>query len=208
MKVFIGPFRHWIGPYQVADYIFFWHESWPSDELEQRWDYRLKNKFIDLMVDSWFNDFLMWVDSKKKRKIDIRIDKYDTWGMDHTLALLIVPMLKQLNATKHGAPYVDDEDVPEELRSTAAPILTQEDLDNGGTDANHFKRWDWVMSEMQWAFEQVVDEDADEKFYIEKAEPTGMFDKFDIDQEGMNAWRERKKNGFRLFGKYYEALWD
>jgi hypothetical protein len=30
-------------------------------------------------------------------------------------------MLKQLNATKQGAPLVEDEDVPEHLRSTAAP---------------------------------------------------------------------------------------
>lgn len=208
MKVSIGPFRNWIGPYQVADYIFFWHVSWPSDELETRWDYRLKNKFVDLMVDSWFNNFLTWVDSKKKRRIDIRIDKYDTWGMDHTLALIVVPMLKQLNATKHGAPYIDDEDVPQELRSVSAPPLTEKELENGGTDANHFKRWDWVMSEMQWAFEQVIDEDADEKFFIKKEKPDGVFNIYDIDEEGLKAWRDRKKNGFRLFGKYYESLWD
>jgi acetylornithine/succinyldiaminopimelate/putrescine aminotransferase len=30
-------------------------------------------------------------------------------------------MLKQLQETKHGAPLVDDEDVPEHLRSTTAP---------------------------------------------------------------------------------------
>jgi hypothetical protein len=29
-----------------------------------------------------------------ERKIDVRIDKYDTWNMDSTLAYIILPMLK------------------------------------------------------------------------------------------------------------------
>jgi hypothetical protein len=95
-------------------------------------------------------------------------------------------MLKQLNKVKHGAPIVDDEDVPEELRSTSAP--PKEDI--WDTDANHFKRWDWVMNEMIWAFEyKLKDTDLD-----------------DIDIWEANA--VRAKNGFGLFGKYYEALWD
>ena len=36
-----------------------------------------------------------------------------------------------------------------------------------------------------------------------------MTDMFEVDdQEGMKAEQERISNGFRLFGKYYEALWD
>lgn len=38
------------------------------------------------------------------RRIDIQIDKYDTWNMYHTLALIIYPMLIQLKETKHGVP--------------------------------------------------------------------------------------------------------
>jgi len=48
-------------------------------------------------------------DDDTKRVETILLDPYDTWNMDHTLALIIVPMLKQLKATKHGAPCVDDE---------------------------------------------------------------------------------------------------
>jgi hypothetical protein len=29
-----------------------------------------------------------------------------------------------------------------------------------------------------------------------------------FDKEGYNKYRERINNGFRLFGKYYESLWD
>ena len=106
--------------------------------------------------------------------------------MDTTLAHIILPMLKQLNKVKHGAPDIDDEDVPEELKSTSAP--PKEDI--WDTDANHFKRWDWVMNEMIWSFEyKLKDTDLDE---------------YDL----WSANGVRAKNGFRLFGKYYEALWD
>ena len=39
-----------------------------------------------------------------RRKIKIQIDKWDTYSMDHTLAMIIYPMLLQLKATKHGVP--------------------------------------------------------------------------------------------------------
>ena len=116
----------------------------------------------------------------------VKIDKFDVWNMDTTLAHIILPMLKQLNKVKHGAPIVYDEDVPEELKSTSAPPKK----DIWDTDANHFKRWDWVMNEMIWAFEY-------------KLKDTNLDD---IDIWEANA--VRAKNGFRLFGKYYEALWD
>ena len=39
-----------------------------------------------------------WEDPKTgERKVSIRIDRWDTYDMDQTLAMLIVPMLKQLN---------------------------------------------------------------------------------------------------------------
>ena len=59
------------------------------------------------------------------------------------------------------APLVDDEDVPEELRSTAAPAK-ENDWD---VDENHFKRWDWVLDEMIWAFEQALNYDDDAHFF-------------------------------------------
>lgn len=142
------------------------------------------------------------------RQIEIRIDKFDTWSMDHTLALIIVPMLKQLNATKHGAPLVDDEDVPEHLRSTSAPPKENEwDIDD-----NHFKRWDWVMDEMTWAMEQIVKDD-DGQFYdtsgINKdADINTQIRQMKIDREGLDAYHERIRNGCRLFGKYFQNLWD
>jgi hypothetical protein len=143
----------------------------------------------------------------EERVVNIHIDKYDTWSMDHTLSMIIVPMLKQLHATKHGAPCTDDDDVPEELRSTNAT----KDVE-WHTDSNHFKRWDWIMSEMIWTFEQLAsDGECYDQFYkIEKnTDPnSSLLDKVEIDHDGLDAMQARITNGTRLFGKYYQNLWD
>lgn len=119
----------------------------------------------------------------------ITIHSWDTWSMDHTLSYIIVPMLIQLKDTKHGAPNVDNDDVPEELRMPDGWKETRYNID-GETDEQFFNRWDWVLDEMIWAF-------------------TYKRDNFDsmLDKD-RDAVQERMSNGFRLFGKYYESLWD
>jgi hypothetical protein len=147
--------------------------------------------------------------------------------MDHTLAMIVLPMLKQLQATKHGAPNVDDEDVPEELKSTSAPAKENE----YETDENHFKRWDWVLNEMIFAFNCKLDDSWEKEFrsgeheliwtpvdkdgnVVPKGEHKhfkmshGPNDTYKCDYEGMKVVETRIQNGFRLFGKYYQALWD
>jgi hypothetical protein len=139
----------------------------------------------------------------------VKIDKHDTWSMDYTLALIIHPMLIQLKETKHGAPYTDDVDVPDELKSTNAEPKENE----WDTDSLFFKRWDYILDEMIWAFAQELDED-DEKSFFDYSEANGKspWDEGYIgpklDTEGLRKHQERKANGFRLFGRYYQNLWD
>jgi hypothetical protein len=64
---------------------------------------------------------------------------------------------------------------------------------------------------MIWAFEQKCKDDWDAQFYGPYTEPTGddIMGKFEwIDRDGLNKHQKRMSNGFRLFGKYYENLWD
>jgi hypothetical protein len=150
-----------------------------------------------------------YTDDNTPRQIEITIDPYDTWGMDHTLALLIVPMLKQLKATKHGAPLVDDEYVPEHLQSTAAPPKENE----WDVDDNHFKRWDYVLDEMIWAMEQIVESDSDAKFYDhsevdEEADIMEQVAKVKCDFAALDAHHKRITNGTKLFGIFFQSLWD
>ena len=122
-----------------------------------------------------------YTDDGNEQEISIQIDPYDTWSMDYTLSRIIVPMLEQLKATKHGAPPTDDEDVPEELRNNG-------EVTEDGVDENWFKRWDYILDEMIWAFKLIRDDSI-----------TSILD------EAIN---NRISNGTRLFGKYYRNLWD
>lgn len=177
MYVKIGPYRNWLGPYQFAGLLQYVGVS---------------EEFCDWLGEKLPLTPFEWFDKYKPRKIKIKIHKYDTWSMDHTLGLIIHPMLVQLQATKHGAPRVDDVDVPEELRSTSAP--PKENV--WDTDDNYFKRWDWAIGEMIWAFEQTLDDDIDMDMYRQ------------LSKEDYQKYQERIANGFCLFGKYYQGLWD
>jgi len=245
MRVKIGPYKEWFGPYQLAEKIMFWvpkekdeygipctadrvrnFGEWlahgsvrPEPEIGDITDWN------DDRPETWIYKLLLWIDKKKKRKIHVHIDRWDTWSMDSTLGYIIRPMLRQLKETTHGSPLVDDEDVPEHLRSTTAPELTQEEKDNGHVDGNHHKRWQWVLEEIIFAFDSLdggSNEDWEEQF------TTGKYDyRFErIDENGTSRmvqgpnhtaetdwdarkeYAERIQNGFRLFGKYYQNLWD
>ena len=169
--------------------------DWPESEQQTRFQRSLE--LFEDAVQSVYNVFnWIWFD-RRTQKISVRIDRQDTWSMDHTLAPIILPMLKQLKETKHGAPAVEFKDVPEELMPPDAEAVKKLYMENGETDENFFKRWDYVLDEMIWAFEQKCRDDWMEDYYYNK-----------WDQEGMKAHQERMSNGFRLFGKYYESLWD
>jgi hypothetical protein len=94
-------------------------------------------------------------------------------------------MLYQLAKTKDGSPDVDLEDVPFELQGDHE-------------DAIH-ERWDWVMAEMIYAFEEKTN-DWEERFFCSERE-------YESYRAEMDQIRGRISNGFRLFGKYYEGLW-
>ncbi len=202
MKVYLSKYRyHWISPYTVLEKVFFWREIDYDEPIIDKWSDRLSP------ICQGIQKVLDFIHPKINY---VKIDRWDTWSMDYTLSHIIVPMLKQLKETKHGSPFVDDEDVPEELKSTSAPPK-ENDYD---TDENHFKRWDWALNEMIWAFEQNLDDKSEEKFFdhAEWDEKEKDFNKnlhkIKIDQVGLKAHQDRKANGFRLFGKYYQGLWD
>ena len=242
MKVYISGYRdHWISPYTMLDYAFFWTD-WSKCARDKTvirsLEEERKHKYIERpeWTERWSDRLtpvsraIQWVWDRVHPAIKyVKIDRYDTWSMDHTLADIVLPMLKQLKEKQHGAGFVDDSDVPEGigLRSTeAAPKENEYD-----TDSNHFARWNWVMDEMIFAFECKVDDswqdafregehdilwvpvDADgnevpkgEHKYTEMRH--GPNDTYKCDYDGMKKVEERIQNGFRLFGRYYQNLWD
>tara|TARA_R110000823_G_scaffold108946_1_gene228379 strand:- start:168 stop:584 length:417 start_codon:yes stop_codon:yes gene_type:complete len=131
--------------------------KWDPDSVT-RFDHLVEG--VEDSIQSMYN-ILNWVwFDRRTQKVNVSIDKYDTWSMDHTLAHIVLPMLVQLKATNHGYPA----------------NLTE-------------KKWDSIMSEMIWAFGQKCADD------------------WELNDDHA-ARQERMTNGFKLFGEYYENLWD
>lgn len=119
MKVYISNYHdHWLSPYTIIEKVVFWRK-------------------VDIWTEPWVDNVLKVlapICEGIKKVLDVihprveyvKIDRWDTWGMDSTLALIILPMLKQLKATQHGHPI--------EL-----------------TD----KQWHKIMDKMIWSFECV-----------------------------------------------------
>jgi len=156
-----------------------------------------------------------WFD-RRTQKINVHIDRWDTWSMDHTLAPIILPMLVQLKENNQGAPNVTPSDVPKELRASKKQRVKYGK--KGDVDPNHFKRWDWIMDEMIWAFEQKCRDNWEGDYYeYKEIDPTEAEEDTETlfglklvweDREGQLAHQTRMTNGFRLFGVYLENLWD
>ena len=216
MKVYISKYRyHWLSPYTILEKVFFWREIEYDEPIIER---------LSKVLTPFSQAALKFLDFVHPRITYVKIDRWDTWNMDATLSMIVLPMLKQLQASKHGAPFVDDEDVPEEIRSTSAPAKENE----WDTDGNHFKRWDWVLNELIWTFEQLhPDSEWESKYYSgdsdlksvpckwdDNGKPTlysleeGPNHTFKVDHVGQAAHEERIKRGLVMFGKYYRGLWD
>ena len=165
MRVYINRYRdQWLSPYTILEKIFFWREIDYDEPIIEKWSDRLTP----------LCEMLQKVRGKINPKIDyVKIDKWDTWSMDSTLAPIILPMLKQLRESKHGSPIVELEDVPEHLRTTGTQEYEEqsvfhfykEDKSYDDDYPNIHARWDWVLGEMIFAFEHIQDETWKEKFF-------------------------------------------
>ena len=239
MFVYKSNYRnHWFSPLTWVDYAFFWTD-WSKCHRDKSLESALDEDRVWIDRPEWAERLadrlvpvaqgIQWILDRVHPQIDIvKIHKFDTWSMDSTLAPIVLPMLRQLKETKHGAPYVDPKDVPEHLRPKRQ---TKKERESGHTDSTHFERWDYVLDEMIFAFEMKNRDDWQEEFRSGEMDivwtpvdkdgnevPRGQHKwvrmdhgpnhTYEIDQEGMRAVQARITNGFRLFGKYFENLWD
>ena len=224
MKIYLSNYRdHWLSPYTILEKVFFWREIDYDEPIIKK----LSDALNPFCV-AWHK----FLDFVHPRINYVKIDFYDTWSMDSTLAPIILPMLKQLRDTKHGSPQVDPDDLPEYMRTTDTgdwdsqrvfDFYSAEQPD--GYDVH--KKWDWVLNEMIFAFEHLVDDDWENEFssgefdtihvpceWDENGKPTlyttehGPNHTYKCDYDGLFKVHERMSNGFRLFGKYFRHLWD
>jgi hypothetical protein len=211
MKIYFNkPKDNWISPYTIIEKAFFWRKIDYDEPIVEFWN-GILSPFCSVLFDirQFFNRDIRYV----------KIDTWDAWSLEHTLSPIILPILKELKRIKHGAPFIEDADVPPKLRANRdarykgrylAPDLHKI---NDNVDKKFFKRFDYILDEMIWTFEQLSMDDHEGQFYNftksnKEKDLNKSIRKIKVDRVGLRKHNERIDNGLRLFGKYYRGLWD
>lgn len=203
-----------------------------NDRLDA-WSDVYANSWIGGLHEKTAQAYMDWY---AKHRYKVKLKPYDTWDANSTLAHIIHPMLVQLKEQKHGAPYVDFEDRPKHLvpEGEQDPYGTdefhfeawdwvmdemifafksktedwEEQFHTGESDYIHIpldENNEPLSSGIRFGEKEDPAIKEKVKWYEMKEGPnsTHVWDK-----EGHIAYQERISRGFRLFGKYYEGLWE
>lgn len=150
-------------------------------------------------------------DHTKERTIRVRIDKYDSWSLDHTLALIIAPALRAFKEDKSlgtpGSFFPADYDW----------ALGTDDAEDKRVSEEAHARWIETIDKMIFAFDAVANGDWEAQFFTHPESDEGAYEdsesfnahlaKIKIDREGLEAYEKRIQEGLELFGKYFRNLW-
>ena len=154
------------------------------------------------------------------RRIDIKIENFDTWNLDHTLAMIIYPALVQLKEVKHG--------VPSEFAAVGGEGYDGQSSFDFYTETvdECFKigvsRWNATLDKMIWSFQQLCLDNYDDKYHhgeikiawkdVPGSNLSEMVDtnpnEHWYDHVGEMLHQARIQEGLDLFGKHYRSLWD
>lgn len=210
MKIYFNGYKHnWISPYTILEKFFFWRKGYDAYRKDPpKWLTSVCRGWVKIA--DFFNPEIRYV----------KIDRYDVWDMNSTLATIILPMLIEFKRQLKGAPFVEDEDVPYGLRSfNCKPKENEWD-----TDEFHFMRWEWIIDELIWTFTALhPDTDYEDNYHaghidllwlpvpdrddvVEMVSGPKGNHRYDI--EGHKEHEKRIQNGLRLFAKYYRGLWS
>ena len=80
--------------------------------------------------------------------VEVSVKSYDVHSADHTLALVIYPVLIKFKEVKESYPT----DIESKLREFLGGYEFPEGLDDDEV------LWDWVLDEIIWAFSNIKDE--------------------------------------------------
>lgn len=163
-----------------------------------------------------------------ERRIDVQIDKWDTYSFDHTLALIILPGLIQLKDSMHGIPNGF-------VQSTGSDTDRNYCFDFIKDDENEVfgkgcQKWHETLDKIIWSFQQLALDEYDHQYHhgdmkiawkpVQIPNPvTGVVEEMYemVDENPNEHWydhvghmlhEERIQEGLELFGKYYRNLWD
>lgn len=190
MKVKIGPYIEFIGIFQIFDKLkWFGVSEDRCHKMAEAVDDRLP----------FISDFLIWLDSKRNRKIKVILDNYDHWSFRDSLSPIIYAMLVDLKTHRNGWPSKFESD----------------------------EEWDIILDKMIWSFQELQrdwesdyykENDSLINFRTKREDKPGKSDFFKrmmleqgqilYDRQGEAIHREKIQEGLELFGTHFLDLWD
>ena len=205
-----GRYPHW---YNTMSY----EQNWPEfrygatgiDMPESK--YGTLDRFVVFVLDGvqWFlnktiNPFNEW----RGQKVRVHVEDHDIWSADATIAHMVLPLLEKLRDEKHGYPLIDPKEIeglPKELKPKKKEA--EEYARKGLPDPKAEARWNWVLNEMIFAMQCIVDDSWEDEFFG-REDPDDMLSVKMIDKEGYDNTHKRIDRGLRFFGLWFRALWD
>lgn len=118
---------------------------------------------------------------------EVEVHSSDLWSLDYTLSKIIHPAMIRFKEEEHGTAAIDKQDVPESLHDTYG---TSDDLPDRFSD----EAYRWVIDEIIWTFGEIAEEYPNEPKVFKS--------------EAYKNYMNRKANGLRLFGKYFNSFWN
>lgn len=142
------------------------------------------------------------------RREYVKIDNYDIWNLDHTLAQIALPALRLLREDQTGTPGVRAEDIPTHLIVKAYNESQAEHYDEKYPPYLYSESaWDWVLGEIIYALDQHTMD-------FPESRQGRLFLSYERGDMSQSNWMiltksdgERIQNGFVLFGKYFQNMW-
>jgi hypothetical protein len=125
----------------------------------------------------------------------VKIDSWDTYNLDSSLAKIISKSIEKLIEDIEGYPTLvsQEANAPEGLE---------------GVDL-----WKWILNEMLFAMNEVAEgKPGHDKFFDHscvdnRASLNEQVSQIKVDEEGLKAYEARVQNGCELLGKYFQSLW-
>lgn len=203
--------------YGVSEWLFFGddgHDGQPDYDWIDRSVIRTL-KGVDWILDKCLNRF---IDRSRGPKHKVTVDPHDVVSLDYTLGLVILPALKRFREDNDSIHIVDPVDVPSYLKPS------KDELDHYyqtmEIDDKAHARWEWVLDEMIWAFECVVDKSWEDQYHTGNMDIQfertsngycsmvyGPDHTHQFDSKGYEDHSKRIDRGLKLFTKYYRTLW-
>lgn len=153
---------------------------------------------------------------ERKRVVKIKLDSWDSYDATATIAMIVVPILKDLKEKKRGTPVSM---YPEDHVCWKLETESEEEYqarEKAAGDAAE-KLWDEILDKMIFAFESYINTDWEDKFWIvhpeldwneqEAEKPLKWKVEGQFDREGYDAYKEKIQEGLQLFAKHYGSLW-